>query len=148
MNEPTKYSFLIADDDTGICELLAEFIQFANIRASIVSSNDGIDAIRKLKNQSFDLVILDLKMPKADGHSVIKFMREGNSELKKVPVILMSGHFETRDIKSASDLSVKNFLVKPFNHHKFIDSIKKAIHVDDMDQLDPILQLRTILEDV
>lgn len=83
----TKKSILVIDDEQDVVEILQEWLQDTY---TVVTASDGITGLAKLTNQSFDLVISDLKMPKLDGMELLSRMR-ADKHHKNIPVIILSG---------------------------------------------------------
>ncbi|OIQ16447.1 MAG: hypothetical protein BM556_14995 [Bacteriovorax sp. MedPE-SWde] len=110
---------LIVDDEQDICDILEFYLERTGLFSHIVTATDGNDAMFKLENQVFDLILLDCNMPKASGHTVVKNI--GRNDLGNVCIV--SGDI---DIESAGDFmkhGVKNFLMKPFDQKTFIEKI-------------------------
>lgn len=113
---------LIADDDKDIVEYLK------SILASLLPSSDfditeaynGKEAIDHLKKEAFSFVLLDIKMPKKDGISVIKEIRSGNSFNKDTPIIVISGFLDEVSINQSKVF----YLNKPIEDYSFKTMVK------------------------
>jgi len=122
-------SILIVDDAVDVAEALAKAIKLKSqvsglkIR-SIVLSFDGLDATVKLKNQSFDIVILDNDMPKKSGLGVLKFINE-NKLLSDLSVIFLSGELKTETLQALKKTKVVDVLTKPFDIERVMKNIIK-----------------------
>ncbi|EQC51402.1 response regulator [Bacteriovorax sp. DB6_IX] len=92
---------------------------------SIVQATDGVDACRKLDNQKFDLIVVDINMPKLDGLGVIKHIRD-NQEVDP-EILLISGGFNHENVQIASDFDIKYVLAKPFNAKKFVGKLTEIL---------------------
>lgn len=90
----------------------------------IHESEDGAQALFKLNNMAFDLVISDLKMPNVDGLGFLKALKNKKS-LSQVPVIFLSGMTIPEDIKEAAELGVKEYVVKPVKKDVLFEKLKK-----------------------
>lgn len=99
---------LIAEDDTEINRLISE--QLLSEGFLTVSAFDGEEAINKLSNDSFQLVILDIMMPKINGFQVLQSIREKGN----VPVVILSAKCEESDKIIGLGLGADDYLAKPF----------------------------------
>ena len=123
-------SILIVDDAVDVADALSKVIKMKSqvsglkIR-SIVLSHDGLDATVKLKNQSFDVVILDNDMPKKSGLSVLKFINESKT-LSDISVIFLSGELKTETLQALKKMSVVDVLTKPFDIERIMKNITKV----------------------
>ncbi len=117
-----KKEILVVDDQPGIRLLLQEI--FTNEGYHVTLANTGKEALDILYKNSFDLLMLDYKLPVVDGVQVIKQL-----ELNKVeiPVILMSGLTEEVVEESQKYKLVKKVLAKPFNVQDVSDFTKSLI---------------------
>ncbi len=117
-----KHEILIVDDQPGICLLLKDV--FTNEGYDVELAHTGIEALEKIYKHSFDLVMLDYRLPILSGHEILKKM------IKKeiiVPVILMSGLIENiqEDFKE-ENMAIK-IVAKPFNLKEIIELVKSMI---------------------
>lgn len=100
---------LIVDDEAKIIEVLKEYAEAENYEVD--GAENGYDAIEKCKNNNYDLIIMDVMMPKLDGFSAVKEIRAFSS----VPVIMLSARGEEDDKIRGFDLGVDDYVVKPFS---------------------------------
>lgn len=110
---------LLVEDD----ELLASGLLLALQRAHYATERvkDGQAAVRALADNSFDLVILDLGLPKLDGTEVLKTVRTAGNT---VPVLILSARDATRDRILGLDLGADDYLVKPFELDELLARIR------------------------
>ena len=87
-----KQKILIADDEPGITDVLASVLERNNF--DVVRAYDGEECLQKARSSSFDLVLLDVHMPKLDGYEVIKQLKQ-MPQLKYTPVVFLSGFSTT-----------------------------------------------------
>ena len=78
---------LIVDDDKGIRRTLREILEFE--KYTVTEACDGLDALVKVKQDTFDVIIMDIKMPKLDGMEAIERMQNISPD---TPVVMISGH--------------------------------------------------------
>ena len=122
-----KLSVLVVDDEEDICELITAFLSTTPFFGSIVTAKDGVEAINKMANQDFDLIILDHFMPKKTGLEFAELLK--TSARKKPKVVMISGALSREDVMRAVMAGIKSILVKPFNRKQLIDMIKKELGV-------------------
>jgi len=114
---------LIVDDEQDICDILSFYLERTGAFQSIIVSTDGNDAMFKLGNQVFDLILLDCNMPKASGMTVIENIGRNNLE----NVCIVSGDIDIEIAQNFMQKGVKHFLVKPFDQTTFIDKVSSII---------------------
>lgn len=98
---------LIAEDEKPIAKALALKLQHSGFEAD--TAMDGQEALDKIKAGSFDLVLLDLMMPKLDGFAVLEELKKSNNP---VPVIVVSNLNQQEDIAKAKALGARDFFIK------------------------------------
>ncbi len=102
-------TILIVEDDRSIQALLHDFIEAAGHRAVVAS--DGVEALAAFAAQPFDLVLLDILLPKLDGYGVCAAIRQSSD----VPIIMLTAlDSEQQQIKGL-DLQVDDYITKPFS---------------------------------
>ncbi|MFA6235980.1 MAG: response regulator [Bacteriovorax sp.] len=122
-----KKSILLIDDEDEIKSLMANYLIKSQIEENrIVCASDGKEALAKIHNQEFGLIIVDVLMPKMNGLQLIKEIKL-KSKHKDIPVILISGKLEAENVKKAISLGINNILVKPFTYNVFIEKIGRAL---------------------
>lgn len=115
---------LIVDDEKIITNSLKMILSEVEIFKNVVIATDGIEACRKVDNQKFALIIIDINMPKKDGLSVIKYIRENKVESE---IILISGGFNPQNVQFANEYKIKHVLAKPFNSKKFVEKLQVVL---------------------
>lgn len=99
---------LIVDDEKPICDLIDLNLSAAGYHTTVVQ--DGIAAIDMIEKENFDLVLLDIMLPGADGYDVMEYIRPLG-----VPVIFITAKHEVRDRVKGLKLGADDYLVKPFD---------------------------------
>jgi two-component system chemotaxis response regulator CheY len=89
---------------------------------------DGREALRKIKNQEFGLIIMDVVMPGMDGLEAIRAVKEA-SIAQDVPIMLVSGDLHNIVVKEAILLGVKHILAKPFGHRFFMERLFATLEI-------------------
>ena len=115
-----KKTILIIEDDPALADISTNMLAVFGFASSIAQS--GNEAVEKLKNDKYDLILLDLTLPDITGVEVYQKALSGNSYyLNKV--IFTSGYHATDEIRDFMDSDQQTFLQKPFA----LDSIKIAL---------------------
>lgn len=109
---------LVVDDELMIREVIKEYCLAE--KYEVVEAVDGNDALIKLSNNTFDVMILDIMMPKMDGFTLLKTL---DSSLR-VPTIVLSARGEEYDKLLGFDLGIDDYLTKPFSPKELIARIK------------------------
>ncbi len=99
---------LIVDDEKPICDLIDMNLSAAGY--SCKSVQDGLAAIDLIEKENFDLILLDIMLPGADGFDIMEYIRP-----LKVPVIFITAKGDIRDKVRGLKLGAEDYLVKPFN---------------------------------
>ena len=100
---------LIVDDEAKIREVLKEYAEFEGFLTD--EAVDGMEAVKKCRENDYDLVIMDVMMPKLDGFSSVKEIRK----FKNVPVLMLSARTEEYDKLFGFELGADDYVVKPFS---------------------------------
>ena len=101
---------LVADDDPAIRQLVCTIVSRERLAVDCVA--DGIEAVEKLREHEYAVVMLDLMMPRMDGFGVIAWMREHPAKVK--PVVLVITAYADQKFKQVDPLLVAGVLRKPF----------------------------------
>jgi two-component system response regulator VanR len=112
---------LVVEDDTQIQELIAEFLKSEEY--IVETANDGIEGYEKFKGSNFDLVILDVMMPRLDGYGLCKMIRA----VKQVPIIFLTALNEEDDEVKAFNLEADDYITKPFSFNVLIQRVKAVL---------------------
>ncbi|MBR0600598.1 response regulator transcription factor [Sinanaerobacter chloroacetimidivorans] len=103
------YKILIVDDEQKIREVIKEYAEFNGYE--VAESGDGMSAIGLCKLNDFDLIIMDIMMPKLDGFSTCKEIKK----IKDIPIIMLSARGEEYDKLFGFELGIDDYIVKPFS---------------------------------
>ncbi len=123
---------LIIEDELDVLETIAMYLESMDIFRNIVKAHDGVTAISKLNNQTFDLILIDLKIPKKPGLDVVKFIADhanGPNANQVRSVAVVSGALDKKSITKALGFGAKNFLVKPFDEIGFQEKIREVLGI-------------------
>lgn len=103
------YKILVVDDEEHIREVIREYAEFEGHRVD--EACDGMQAVEMAKAKDYDMIIMDVMMPKLDGYSACKEIRK----LKDTPVLMLSARGEEYDKLFGFELGVDDYVVKPFS---------------------------------
>ena len=103
---------LVVDDDANNREMLVRRVEKQGY--IVVTADSGLQALKKLRSQDIDLVLLDLIMPGIDGYQVLSRMKS-DSKLRHIPVIMISALDQENGIARCIELGAEDYLSKPFN---------------------------------
>jgi len=123
---PKIHSILVVDDSHTTRHIEQIILEAENYNVS--TAVDGIDALEKLKEHRFDLVITDVKMPRMDGFVLLHNIRH-KDELKDIPVIMISSVFENDTLDKATKLGAQGYIVKSdFERESLTAKVKELLH--------------------
>ena len=117
----TVHKILIVDDEEMIRKLIRKYAEFEGHEVS--EAVDGMDAVIKIKNGSFDLVVMDIMMPELDGFSASREIRKFSS----VPIIMLSARGEEYDKINGFEIGIDDYVVKPFSPKELMLRINAII---------------------
>ena len=113
---------LIVDDEPSMREGLSDNLIFEGYKTELAA--DGTEALEKIDNHTFDLVVLDLMMPGLSGFDVCKQIRQAGN---KVPIILLTAKGEEIDKVLGLELGADDYITKPFSLRELIARIKAIL---------------------
>jgi DNA-binding NtrC family response regulator len=112
------------DDDAIVIKSCRRILEAEGFEVTTVPSAD--EALEKVKNYDFDLLLIDVKMPKHDG---IFLMREVKKNWPDIPIIVMSGYPTPETIADVLKLGATQFIPKPFKPDELMKSIRQVIQL-------------------
>ncbi len=120
---------LLVEDNKEDIGLIEEFFEDAKIRINLNVAEDGEEAVRFLWGEDKflgsscpDIILLNWNLPKKTGHEILKEIKE-NSNLKNIPVIILTTSSAEKDILRAYDLHANAYIVKPIDFDEFMKVI-------------------------
>jgi len=117
-----KKTLLVVNDDPNTLELLQRHL--ASQEYETLVAKDMVEAIRILETTPVDLVIIDLNILKADGHDLIKRLREN---FLHTEVMIVTGYAAIREAVAAAKAGAAEYLVKPFTEEELFAVVQKAL---------------------
>ncbi len=113
---------LVVDDEHLIRQIISIILKSAGYK--VIEAVSGNDALRKMTDRDFGLVITDLRMPGMDGIEFIKQLRSKSTH-RFVPVIMLTSEFSDFKKNEAETAGVSDWIVKPFIRQQLLRSVKK-----------------------
>ncbi|CAH2795542.1 MAG: response regulator [uncultured Paraburkholderia sp.] len=122
---------LLVEDNPNDVELTLIALEKTHLANPVVSLRDGEEALQYLRREGQwadrseetpAVILLDKKLPKIDGHEVLKAVR-GNDKLKRIPVVMLTSSREETDLLRSYDLGVNAYVVKPVAFDDFMAAI-------------------------
>jgi len=117
-----QLKILVVENNVYDQILMVEYLKL--IEARITVANNGIEAIEYAKDQSFDLVLMDLNMPRMNGFETSRKIREIEDK-ELLPIIAVSGNCINHEEKISKEIGLNGFINKPFSAKKLIEEIEK-----------------------
>lgn len=112
---------LIVDDEKNIRNVIAEYAKFDGF--DTYEAENGMEAVEKCRSNDFDIIIMDIMMPKLDGFSAVREIRK----TKQIPVIMLSARDEEYDKLFGFELGVDDYVTKPFSPKELLARIRAVI---------------------
>jgi len=113
-----KKRLLIVDDEEDLCTILTKSLSTSGY--DIATAPDGEKAIATINSKTFDVVLLDILMPKVSGIEVLKYI---NQHAPQTKVIILTGHASLKNAMEAKENGAKDFISKPYK----LDDIQSTI---------------------
>ena len=117
-----KPQILVVDDEPSIRRTLRDILEYEDY--GVHEAVDGEDAVARLRSSLFDLVLLDIKMPKRDGMEVLEWM---SREMPEIPAVMISGHGTIETAVEATRLGAFDFVEKPPDLNRMLVTIRNAL---------------------
>lgn len=135
------YKILLVEDEKRMQEIIKDYFEIKE--CEVICASDGIEALEILESESFDLVLLDIMMPKLDGFSVCEKIRKDKVESpinnNDIPIIFITAKSDEEDNLYGYKLGADDYVTKPFSlkvlYAKCISLIKRAKGIIVKDKL-------------
>lgn len=125
---------LLVEDDPGDAKRTMDALRDGRLRNHITHVKDGLEAMTYLWREGKyadaprpDLILLDLHMPRMNGQEVLAEIKE-DPNLRRIPVVMMTGSAEEKDIHAAYNQHVNSYVVKPVDMEQFIAAVRSIEH--------------------
>ena len=108
---------LIVDDESKLREVLKEYAEFEGYE--VAEAEDGMEAVKRCREEDFDLIVMDIMMPRLDGFSAVKEIKK----IKDIPVLMLSARGQEYDKLFGFELGIDDYVVKPFSPKEVMSRI-------------------------
>ena len=127
-----KIKILVVDDEEYILELIS--FNLTNNGYTVLTANNGIDAVKIAIEEKPNLILLDLMIPGKDGYDVCKEVRN-NIEIKNIPIIMLTAKSEEIDKILGLELGADDYITKPFSVRELLARVKAVLRRFSMDEI-------------
>jgi two-component system alkaline phosphatase synthesis response regulator PhoP len=117
-----KAKILLVDDEPDVLEVLSRKLQAAGFLT--VTASDGIQGLKKSREEKPDLVLLDIMMPNKDGFTMLRDL-QSDKDLRGIPVIMVSAKKEVGSLFEGRNLGATDYLIKPIDFEELLKYIRK-----------------------
>lgn len=117
-----KNRILVVDDEDALRTVLSSELEGEGYQ--VASAADGEEAIKILGGQAFDLILLDIKMPKVDGFEVLKFVKQNQPKTK---VIMLTGFADLKNAIESKKLGAEDFVSKPYDLVDLLTTVERVL---------------------
>ena len=125
MANKKETKILLAEDDKFISRAYKDGLGRAGF--NIITAFDGEEALEKIRQEKPDIILLDIVMPEKNGFEVLEEIKK-DSQLKRIPVLILSNLGQERDIEKGKELGVVDYLIKSdYSMTEVIEKIKKYL---------------------
>jgi two-component system cell cycle response regulator DivK len=115
---------IIAEDSSVIQNLTRKILSIQNYE--IVSVKNGKDVLKKLDQDTYDLILLDINMPVMDGVECAKQIRaHSNETIKSIPIIAISGNAKNYSVDDFKSMGINDYLPKPLDYDQMVDMVSQ-----------------------
>ena len=117
---------LVVDDNAQNLELLVAYLDSTGCEVS--TAVDGIEALEKVADEQFDLILLDVMMPRMSGFEVCRKLKSA-PETRDIPIIMVTALNELGDIERGVDSGTDDFISKPVNRIELVTRVRSLLRV-------------------
>lgn len=115
------YKVLVVDDEDNIREVIKEYAEFEG--HEVDEACDGMQAVDMVREHDYDIIIMDVMMPRLDGYSACKEIRK----IKQIPVLMLSARGEEYDKLFGFEIGIDDYVVKPFSPKEVMARINAIV---------------------
>jgi DNA-binding NtrC family response regulator len=115
---------LIIEDEAAIRRVLTKILSEENDSYKVEEAEDGLQGIEKVKNEDYDLILCDIKMPKMDGVEVLEAVKKIKPE---IPMVMISGHGDLETAINTMRLGAFDYISKPPDLNRLLNTVRNAL---------------------
>ena len=116
------YHLLVVDDEANIRRVVRDYAEFEEYE--VTEAENGMEAVALCRENDYDLIIMDVMMPRLDGYSACKEIRKH----KNIPIIMLSARGEEYDKLFGFELGIDDYVVKPFSPKELMARIRAVLN--------------------
>jgi DNA-binding NtrC family response regulator len=120
---------LIIEDEAAIRRVLVKILSEENNSYEVEEAEDGLIGIEKIKNEDFDLILCDIKMPKMDGVEVLEAVKKIKPE---IPIVMISGHGDLDTAVNTMRLGAFDYISKPPDLNRLLNTVRIALNSKEL----------------
>lgn len=122
------YKVLIVEDSPTMRQLIVFALK--RLRGmQIVEANDGVDGLKKISSETFDLIFTDINMPIMDGLKLVSLVRN-DANYKDIPIVIITTEGASEDRERALALGANEYITKPIQTTKILDAAKRLLNLE------------------
>lgn len=123
----STYKVLIVEDSPTMRQLIVFALK--RLRGlNIVEANDGVDGLKKLSSEKFDLIFTDINMPIMDGLKLVSLVRN-DAGYKQVPIVIITTEGASEDRERALALGANDYITKPIQTTQILDVARRLLNL-------------------
>ena len=115
---------LIIEDEASIRRVLTKILSEESDTYKVDEAEDGLQGLEKIKNEDYDLVLCDIKMPKMDGEEVLEAVKKIKPE---IPMVMISGHGDLETAVNTMRLGAFDYISKPPDLNRLLNTVRNAL---------------------
>ena len=115
---------LVIEDEAAIRRVLTKILSEENDSYQVEDAQDGLQGLEKIKNNDYDLVLCDIKMPKMDGVEVLEAVKKIKPE---IPIVMISGHGDMETAIQTMRLGAFDYISKPPDLNRLLNTVRNAL---------------------
>ena len=115
---------LVIEDEAAIRRVLVKILSEENDSYKVEEAEDGLQGIEKVKNDDYDLILCDIKMPKMDGVEVLEAVKKNKPE---IPMVMISGHGDLETAINTMRLGAFDYISKPPDLNRLLNTVRNAL---------------------
>ncbi len=115
---------LIAEDDKDIRDLIVLTLEFNGF--DVIPVEDGRAAVEKAQQDTFDIILMDVRMPRMTGYEACRRLKE-NESTQSIPIIFLSAKGQETEIQTGLEAGASDYVLKPFSPDALIQKIKAVL---------------------
>lgn len=115
---------LLIEDEASIRRVLTKILSEESKDYEVIEAEDGLAGMEKIKNEDFDLILCDIKMPKMDGVEVLEAIKKIKPE---IPVVMISGHGDLDTAVNTMKLGAFDYISKPPDLNRLLNTVRNAL---------------------